>query len=171
MQAVTDLCDFRKCHGVPDSTLRLFAVTEVYLRRTKATLNRKKIVEYSRDLSLESLIARGSWATLEEVEKVIPYHSPRYQCIFKKAATDNENPLTVSELAFATRFLIAFLLLRVKCTRPMSLQFLTVEMIECATQNDGFVDQTQFLSIQLHKPSEQYCSTRVATKKLVRWMF
>ena len=37
MQAVTDLCDFRKCHGVPDSTLRLFAVTEVYLRRTKAT--------------------------------------------------------------------------------------------------------------------------------------
>ena len=26
----------------------------------------------------------------------------------------------------------------------MSLQFLTVEMIECATQNDGFVDQTQF---------------------------
>ena len=67
MQAVTDLCDFRKCHGVPDSTLRLFAVTEVYLRRTKATLNRKKIVEYSRDLSLESLIARGSWATLQHV--------------------------------------------------------------------------------------------------------
>ena len=27
---------------------------------------------------------------------------------------------------------------------------------------------TQFLSIQLRKPSEQYCSTRMATKKLVR---
>ena len=79
-------------------------------------MNRKKIDEYSRDLSLESLIARGSWATLEEVEKVIPYHSPRYQCIFKKAATGNESPLIVNELAFATRFLIAFLLLRVKCS-------------------------------------------------------
>ena len=144
MQAITDLCDFRKCHGVPDSTLRLFAVTEVYLRRTKSTLYRKKNVEYSRNLSLESLIAERSWATLEEIEKVIPYHSPKYQDLFKKAANGTEKPLTVPELAFATRFLITFLLLRVKCTRPMSLQFLTTEMIEHATKNDGFVDQTRF---------------------------
>ena len=144
MQAISDLCDFRKCHGVDDSTLRLFAVTEVYLRRTKSTLYRKKNIEYSRNLSLESLIAKGSWATLEEVEKVIPHHAAKYEKIFQKATTSTNSPLTVSELAFATRFIITFLMLRVKCTRPMSLQYLTLEMIETATKDDGFVDQTQF---------------------------
>ena len=144
MQAISDLCDFRKCHGVPDATLRLFAVTEVYLRRTKSTLQRKKNVEYSRNLSLETLIARQSWASLSDMEKVIPHHTAKYKEIFKKASTCTDDVLTVSELAFATRFLITFLLLRVKCTRPMSLQYLTVEMMTAATSNGGFVDQTQF---------------------------
>ena len=150
LQAITDLCDFRKCHGVPDSLLRMFAVTEVYLRRSKSTLYRKRNVEYSRNLSLEALIAEESWAKLEDMEKVIPHHSPRYHELFKKAASKADNPLTVSELAFTTRFLITFLLLRVKCTRPMSLQFLTLDMMTRATSNGGFVDQTQF------KTTDQY---------------
>ena len=148
LQAITDLCDFRKCHGVSDSVLRMFAVTEVYLRRSKSTLYRKRNVEYSRNLNLEALIAEESWATLEDMEKVIPHHSPKYQELFRKAGSNNQ--LAVSELAFATRFLITFLLLRVKCTRPMSLQYLTVDMITLANKNGGFVDQTQF------KTTDQY---------------
>ena len=77
--AISDLCDFLKCHGMNDSALRLFAVTEVYLRRTKSTLYRKKNIEYSRNLSLESLIAEGSWATLEGVEKVISKSNQFYR--------------------------------------------------------------------------------------------
>ena len=143
VHAITDLCDFRKCHGVSDSTLRQFAVTEVYLRRSRSTLQRKKNLEYSRNLDLESLIARDSWASLEDMEKVIPYHSPKYQYVVKKARLNKEQP-NVSELAFATRFIITFLFLRVKCTRPMSVQFLTTQMMDLAKDNDGFVDQTQF---------------------------
>ena len=150
LQAITDLCDFRKCHGVSDSVLRMFAVTEVYLRRSKSTLYRKRNVEYSRNLNLEALMAEESWASLEDMEKVIPHHSPKYQELFRKAGSEADNPLAVSELAFATRFLITFLLLRVKCTRPMSLQYLTVDMITLATKNGGFVDQTQF------KTTDQY---------------
>lgn len=144
LQAISDLCDFRKWHGVTDSTLRLFAVTEVYLRRSKSTLYRKRNLEYSRDLSLESLIAQKSWATMKELEQVLPYHSDKYKNIFQRAGENDGETLTVSDLAFATRFIITFLLLRVKCTRPMSLQYLTVDMIEAAKQNDGFVDQTKF---------------------------
>ena len=143
MQAITDLCDFRKCHGVADPTLRQFAVTEVYLRRSRSTLQRRKNLEYSRNLDLESLIARDSWASLEDIEKVIPYHSPKYRYVVKKAKSSKDQP-NVSELAFATRFIITFLFLRVKCTRPMSVQFLTTQMMELAKSNDGFVDQTQF---------------------------
>ena len=139
LQSITDLCDFRKCHGIPDSTLRMFAVTEVYLRRSKSTLYRKRNVEYSRNLNLESLMAEQSWATLEDMEKVIPYHSAKYEELFQKAGTTSASPLTISELAFATRFIITFLLLRVKCTRPMSLQYLTTQMIDLAMENGGFV--------------------------------
>ena len=150
LQAITDLLDFRKCHGIPDSTLRMFAVTEVYLRRSKSTLYRKRNVEYSRNMNLESLIAERSWATLEDMEKVIPYHSPKYQELFEKAGNTPLSPLTTSELAFTTRFIITFLLLRVKCTRPMSLQHLTIDMINLAMENGGFVDQSEF------KTSDQY---------------
>lgn len=150
LQAITDLLDHRKCEGVPDATLRLFAVMEVYLRRSKTTLYKKRNIEYSRDLSLEALMAKGSWASLEEVEKVVPHHSPRYQELYRQAGDTTSPQLTVSEIAFATRFIITFLLLRVKCTRPMSLQFLTMEMIDAASANGGFVDQSLF------KTSEKY---------------
>ena len=143
LQAVEDLCDYRKCQGLPDSTLRLFAITEVYIRRSKSTLYKKRSVEYARDLSLEKLIARDSWASLQDMEKVIPYHSPKYEYIIKKAGSAS-NSLTPSEIACATRFIITFLFLRVKCTRPMSLQYLTLDMIKLAKENDGFVDQTEF---------------------------
>ena len=144
LHAITDLLDHRKCQGVPDTTLRLFAVMEVYLRRSKTTLYRKRNLEYSRDLSLEALMAQGSWATLDEIGKVIPHHSPRYQELFKQAGDPNSMQLTISELAFATRFIITFLLLRVKCTRPMSLQYLSMQMIDSANENGGFVDQSLF---------------------------
>ena len=144
LHAISDLLDYRKCHGVSDSTLRLFTVTEVYLRRSKSTLYKKRNLEYSRDLSLESLIAQQSWATLEEMDKVIPYHTSTYQQIYESAGRDSGKVITISELAFATRFIITFLLLRVKCTRPMSLQYLTMEMLDAAVDNDGFVDQTKF---------------------------
>ena len=110
VHAITDLCDFRKCHGVSDSTLRQFAVTEVYLRRSRSTQQQKKNVEYSRNLDLESLIARDSWASLEDMEKVVPYHSPKYRYVVKKARLGKELP-NVSEFAFATRFIITFLFL------------------------------------------------------------
>ena len=71
LQGISDLCDYRKSKGCSDSVLRSFAVTEVYIRKCKSTMNRRKNIEYNRDLSLETLIARNSWATLEEMETVI----------------------------------------------------------------------------------------------------
>ena len=144
IHAITDLLDHRKCQGVPDASLRLFAVTEVYLRRSKTTLYKKRHLEYSRDLSLEALMAKGSWASLDEIEQVIPHHSPRYEQLYKQASDSKADRLSVSDLAFASRFIISFLLLRVKCTRPMSLQFLTIQMVDQATKNGGYVDQSKF---------------------------
>ena len=49
-----------------------------------------------------------------------------------------------SELAFATRYLAVFLFIEVKDTRPVTYQYLTVDMCERAKSSVEFVDQTTF---------------------------
>lgn len=144
LHSISDLCDFRKCSGeLSDDVLRSLAITEVYLRRSKATLYKKKNMEYSRNLDLETLISKNSWATIDEIEMVVPFHTEEFKEIIKAAQKD-PGSITISDIAFATRFLITFLFLRVKCTRPMSIQYLTLDMIENAPKNDYFIDQSLF---------------------------
>ena len=52
--------------------------------------------------------------------------------------------LSRSNLIFSSRFITTLLYLRVKCSRPMTFQFLTVSMINKARTNGGFIDQTEF---------------------------
>ena len=162
MKSIGDLLDFRKANGVTDNVLRNFTVSEVYIRRGKENLAKRKKLEYSRNLELESLISRDSWATLEDMEKVIPFHSPKYQSIVKKAKEAKES-LPSSDLAFATRFIVTFLFLRVKCTRPMTFQYLSLQMVKDAKTNGGYVDQTQF------KTSDKYVfDTVVLTESVLK---
>ena len=142
--SIEDMLDFRKAHKVTDNTLRCFTVTEVYLRRAKVNLRRKKNVECNRNLDLETLIARDSWASIEEMEQVIPFHMKTFKNILMKCNSIDNGVLTRSDLTFTVRFISTLLFLRVKCTRPMSFKFLTVTMIEKAKKNDGFIDQTEF---------------------------
>ena len=143
MKAISDLMDFRKANGVSDNVLRTFAVTEVYIRRGKENLAKAKKIEYARNLDLETLIARNSWATMEEMQTVIPYHTPKYEYVLRKCNAGQETP-SASELSFATRYMVTFLFLRVKCTRPMTYKFMTLQMLEEAKVNGGYIDQTAF---------------------------
>ena len=77
------------------------------------------------------------------MENVIPYHVGKFKLLIDKCK--NQNPLpTKNELCFCTRFLTTFLFLRVKCSRPMTFQYLTLSMIDKARVNKGFIDQTEF---------------------------
>ena len=149
LQAISDLADFRKAKGCSDSVLRAFTVTEVYIRKCKATMQRRKNVEYTRDLKLEVLLARNSWCSLQEMNKVVPYHSKRFMEVVKKCR-ESEEPPSVNDLIFGSRFLSLFLIVSVKATRPMSIAFLTTQMIQLAHSNGGFVDATEF------KTSKEY---------------
>ena len=143
VKAISDLMDYRKSCGVKDYALRSFTTTEVNLRRGKENLKRRKKIECGRDLDLEQLILRDSWATVEELETVIPYHTPRYRAIIEKCASQTVRP-SKSELAFATRFICTFLFLRVKCSRPMTYQYVTTAMVTKARTNGGYIDQVDF---------------------------
>lgn len=143
VKAIGDILDFRKTFGVSDSTLRCFTVTEVYVRRAKENLRKKKNIECHRNLHLESLIAKDSWASIDEMEYVIPYHVQRYKNIVSMCK-DGNHLISKRDLVFCTRFITTLLFLRVKCSRPMTYQYLTVEMVEKAKVNGGFIDQTEF---------------------------
>ena len=142
--SIEDLLDFRKAHRVTDNTLRCLAVTEVYLRRAKVNLRKKKNLECNRNLDLETLIAKDSWATIGEMEEVIPFHMKSFKEVMLKSTTVDNGVLTKGDLVFAVRFITALLFLRVKCSRPMTFQFLTTEMVEKAKKNGGFIDQKEF---------------------------
>ena len=143
VKSISDLLDFRKSEGVTDCNLRCFTVTEVYLRRAKENLRKKKNLECTRNFDLETLIACDSWASLDDMQKVVPFHTARFENYVEKCIQECPLP-TKNELMFCTRFISTVLFLKVKCSRPMTFQYLTIEMIEKAKTNGGFVDQTQF---------------------------
>ena len=143
VKAISDLMDYRKSFGVNDNKLRSFTITEVYLRRANENLRKKKRLDGTRNFDLETLIGRDSWASLEEMEAVIPYHILKFKEIVNKCKVQQPLP-NKQELTFCTRFITTFLFLRVKCSRPMTFQYLTLPMIEKAKQTDGFIDQREF---------------------------
>ena len=143
VKSMADLMDYRKANGVCDINLRCFAMTEVYLRRAKENLRKRKQIDSTRNFDLETLIGRDSWATLEEMEEVIPFHIRKFKEIVQKCKDQSPLPCK-QELTICTRFIATFLFLRVKCSRPITFQFLTLEMIKKSRNNDGFIDQTEF---------------------------
>ena len=142
VKSIGDMVDFRKANGVSDNTLRCFTIIEVYLRRAKENLRKKKNFECYRNLDLETLIAKESWASIEEMEEVIPFHMSKFQVIIRKSIANEA--INKHELVYCIRFITTLLFLRVKCSRPMTYQFLTVTMVLKAKENDGFIDQTEF---------------------------
>ena len=80
---------FRKAQGVSWESLRTFLIAEVYIKRGKRTLTKRKILDWSRDLDIDTLNERNRWAILSELSKVIPFHSDCYDDILKRAIDGN----------------------------------------------------------------------------------
>ena len=146
LKSISDMMDFRKSQGVTDQVLRSFAITEVYLRRGQRCLSRKKLTEWNRNFDLETLMAKNCWATMEEMEKVVPFHLFRFKSIIEKCHSACVDAVDVSatDLTFATRFITTYLFLNVKCSRPMTFQKLTLDMMKKAKEDNGYVDQRDF---------------------------
>ena len=97
-------------------------------------------LQWTQDLDIETLEARGHWATMEELLGVVKFHLPPYENTVKicKSSPAQVNP---SDLTFATKFVAMYLFIKVKGSRPMAYQYLTVDMIAIAKEKGGFIDQ------------------------------
>ena len=85
---------------------------------------------------------------LEELQKVIPYHSEKSKEIILNASPPFTS-VAAHDLSFATSFIVTALLIMVKASRSMTYQFWKVQIIESIGEN-GIIDQTTF------KTNEKY---------------
>ena len=94
-------------------------------------------------LSVDYLNNINCWAKVEELQKVIPYNSEKFNQIILNASSPFAS-IAANDLSFATSVIAAelFLMLLKKASRPMIYQFLTVQMVESIGEN-GIIFKTK----------------------------
>ena len=143
LNAIYDLMDYCKSTGVSSNILTNFSISDIYLKRAKKCISKWMKVQWNKELDIETLESKGRWATLKELQQVIPFHLNHYKLILEKCKV-NGLSATPSDLTFAMRFMTVFLFLNVKGTQPMTYQYLTVDMFDNAKSNNGFIDWKKF---------------------------
>ena len=122
LTGIADLLDYRRFYSPSGPVLQNFSVTEVYIKRARQCLAKQMRSHWTTDLDIDSLESKRNWATLAELQTVIPYHSKRYKTILQECRKGS--PVTATDLTFATRFVAVFMF------------------------NGGMVDQTIFKTAQ-----------------------
>ena len=118
-----ELIDYRKFQGLSAAVLQNFSSVEIYLRRVRKCFSKKQRIHWSTALDIDTLENKGHWATMQELQQVIPFHLSHYNEILTLCKTSPRSVLP-TDLTFATRFIAMFLFLNVKGTRPMTYQCL-----------------------------------------------
>jgi len=116
--------------------------SEIYIQRVKQSLAKKMRSQWNVLLSVEYLSSINCWATLDDLQSVIPFHGDRFAEIILNSSTESAI-VSPHDLSFCTSFIATVLFLMVKASRPMTFQYLTVEMFTNIDSN-GFIDQTLF---------------------------
>ena len=143
MNALGHLLDFRRTFSNSASeNVSVFLASEIYLQRVKRFLSKKMKLQWDEVLSVDYLDSINCWATLADLQKVIPFHANRYKQIILNSKTPS-SCIAPHDLLFATSFIVAVLFLMVKASRPMTYKHLTVEMIKSIGEN-GIINQTLF---------------------------
>lgn len=140
MNSLSHALDFRRMEKLDKS--HVFMASEIYLERVKKSLGKKMRSEWNILLSIDYLSKIDCWATLEDIQKVIPYHADKFTQILMNAST-KDSIVPSHDLSFSTAFITCVLFIMVKASRPMTFQYLTVEMLK-NIDKDGMIDQTTF---------------------------
>ena len=74
INALGDLIDYRKYQGVTPQVLQNFSVVEMLIRRARRCISKKMRIQWNSELDIDSSEKRGHWATIEDLQAVIPYH-------------------------------------------------------------------------------------------------
>ena len=88
MNALGHLLDFRRSYSdLTKINSSVFIPSEIYIQRVKRYLSKKMKSSWREVLSVDYLNIINCWAKLEELQKVIPYHSEKYKQIILNASS------------------------------------------------------------------------------------
>ena len=141
MNSISHVLDYRRMDK--RETSQLFIASEIYIDRVKKTFAKKMRSEWNILLSVEYLSKINCWATLEDMQQVIPFHADKFTQVILNASSANNVIVPAHDLSFCTSYIIAILFIMVKASRPMTFQYLTVSMFQ-SIGGDGMIDQTTF---------------------------
>ena len=142
MNSISHMLDFRRSTGLDPNHVHVFIAAEIYLERVRKCLTKKMKAQWNVVLSVEHLTQIGCWASLDDLQAVIPFHGERFAQILINSSSEQTN-IPAHDLSFSTAYIIVVLFLMVKGTRPMTFIFLTVTMIRSIGES-GVIDQTTF---------------------------
>ena len=143
MNALSHVLDFCRSTIIDSRKIPVFLASEVYLDRVKKCLSKQMKVEWNKVLSVDHLTSINCWATLEEMQQVIPFHAEKFTQIILNCS-DSDSAVPAHSLSFSTAFVVSVLFLMVKASRPMSYIYLTVSMVKKLSDKGGIIDQTEF---------------------------
>ena len=143
IDAISEMIGFRKLHGASEAVFQKFFATELYLKRVRKTVAKMMRLQWTQDLDIETLEARGHWTTMEDLLEVVKFHLLHFGNTVKicKSSPAQVKP---SDLTFAMKFVAMYLFIKVKGSCPMTYQYLMVDMIATAKEKYGFIDQKAF---------------------------
>ena len=147
LHAIADAIEFSVSYGGFKEGRDIVNVMEIFINRTRKALSKKMRIEWNHILDIDYLEKQGCWATYEDLQTVIPHHEPRFVSIIAHSK-EKDSFVPPYDLSFCTHFVVSLLFLSVKATRPMTYQFLTVEMIDSIKGDNGTIDQTMFKTMQ-----------------------
>ena len=79
MNAMGHMLDHRRsCNSFPKENTTNFIPIEIYLHRVKRHLTKKMKITWKNVLTIDYLNEMNCWASLQDLQKVIPFHSDRY---------------------------------------------------------------------------------------------
>ena len=88
----------------------VFILSKIYIQRVRSYLSTKMKSDWREVLSVYYLNSLNCWVKLEELQKVIPYHSEKYKQIILNASSPISS-IAAHDLSFATSFIVASLFL------------------------------------------------------------
>ena len=85
LDAIAELGDFGKVNGASESVLRGLTCTELYLKKVCKTVSKMMRYQWTSELDIDALEAKGHWTTLEELLEVVGRYLPRYESVLKSS--------------------------------------------------------------------------------------
>ena len=78
INSLSHLLDFRRVASADNSNIPVFIAAEIYMDRVKKCMSKRMRAEWNLLLSIEYLSKINCWATLEDLQTVIPYHGDTF---------------------------------------------------------------------------------------------